>query len=81
MINTDESSASATRSLRINEHNPLHHLWNNHGTWWIHYTEHLADFTKRRIRKSLGTPHLAVALRLRDELLNSSPNLSNVTSR
>ena len=40
---------------RINAANPDHHLWDNHGTWWCHYTEHLPDFTKRRVRRSLGT--------------------------
>ena len=25
-------------ALRIDESNLNHHLWNNNGTWWIHYT-------------------------------------------
>ena len=32
-------------SLRVNDANENHHLWNNNGTWWVHYTVHLADFT------------------------------------
>lgn len=71
MINATEH-ADARRSLRIDEHNPLHHLWNNNGTWWVHYTEHLPDFTKRRVRRSLGTRDREEALRRRDALLGRS---------
>ena len=49
--------------------NPDHHLWNNHGTWWLHYTMHLPDYTKRRIRKSLGTHNVEEARQRRDEIL------------
>jgi hypothetical protein len=52
--------------LRINAANPNHHLWNNNGTWWCHYTEHRPDFTKRRVRMSLQTPRLAAARVKRD---------------
>ena len=58
-------------SLRISDSNPNHHLWNNNGTWWLHYTEHLADFTKRRVRRSLRTHDLELAIRRRDEALSS----------
>ena len=61
--------SSATLSVRVNRGNLNHHLWNNHGTWWLHYTLHLPDFTTRRIRKSLGTRDLGQARTLRDELL------------
>ena len=60
--------SNATLSLRVNRGNPDHHLWNNHGTWWLHYTLHLPDFTTRRIRKSLGTHDLDQARERRDEL-------------
>ncbi|MEX0670840.1 MAG: hypothetical protein WD060_10335 [Pirellulales bacterium] len=55
-------------SIRVDHTNPLHHLWCNNGTWWIHYTLHFAG-RKRRIRRSLGTPAIDVALHRRDELL------------
>ncbi|MBC8324151.1 MAG: hypothetical protein H8E27_00765 [Verrucomicrobia subdivision 3 bacterium] len=58
-----------TLSVRVNRKNPDHHLWNNHGTWWLHYTLHLADFTKRRVRKSLGTNCVNEARTRRDVLL------------
>jgi hypothetical protein len=55
--------------LRINAANPNHHIWNNNGTWWCHYTEHRPDFTKQRIRASLGTKDRLQARLLRDRLL------------
>lgn len=72
MINTAENNPSlpaARLSIRVSEVNPRHHLWNNNGTWWIHFTEHLADFTKRRIRRSLRTSDELEAVRRRDQLL------------
>ena len=56
-------------SLRTNPENPNHHLWNNNGTWFIHYVVHPTPFTKERIRKSLGTKSLAEARTKRDAIL------------
>jgi hypothetical protein len=55
-------------SVRVDDANPLHHLWCNNGTWWVHYTLHY-DFRRRRIRRSLGTRQIAEAIRRRDEIL------------
>jgi hypothetical protein len=55
-------------SLRVDHTNPLHHLWCNNGTWWVHYTLHFGG-RKRRIRRSLGTRVIDVAVQRRDELL------------
>jgi len=52
--------------VRISADNPDHHLWNNHGTWFLHYTVHPTPFTKERVRRTLGTPELAVARERRD---------------
>jgi hypothetical protein len=52
--------------IRIRPENPNHHLWNNHGTWFLHYTVHPTPLTKERIRRSLGTKDLPVARRQRD---------------
>ena len=41
--------------------NPDHHLWNNHGALWCHYT-------KRRVRLSLQTSDVRQARILRDRL-------------
>lgn len=62
-------AAVNTLSIRTDPENPDHHLFNNNGTWWIHYTIHLVDYTKRRIRASLGTPRLAEARERRDAVL------------
>ena len=56
-------------SIRVLAHNLDHPLWNNHGTWWCHYTVPLPDYTKRRVRLSLGTPSVNRARTLRDEIL------------
>ena len=49
--------------------NPNHHLWNNHGTWFLHYTTYPTPITKERIRCSLRTRDLEVARARRDEVL------------
>jgi hypothetical protein len=76
MINTDSSSlptATPSRlSLRVNAENRCHHLWNNNGTWWIHYTLHYADYTAQRIRRSLRTSELEEAIRRRDEIIHAT---------
>ncbi|MAY05933.1 MAG: hypothetical protein CMO72_01965 [Verrucomicrobiales bacterium] len=56
-------------SIRLNNKNPNHHLWNNHGTWWLHYTMHLPDHTKKRVRQNLHTHDVNKARLLRDKLL------------
>lgn len=55
-------------SIRVDRANPLHHLWCNNGTWWVHYTLHFGH-RKRRIRRSLETSTLDEAVRRRDALL------------
>jgi hypothetical protein len=59
-----------TLSLRFLPGNANHHLWNNNGTWFMHYTVHPDALTKQRVRASLGTKSLAEARRRRDALLN-----------
>lgn len=59
-------------SLRVNPANPNHHLWNNNGTWFIHYVVHPTPFTKDRIRRSLGTKSLAEARVKRDAILGAA---------
>jgi hypothetical protein len=58
--------ATNTLALRTNPRNRNHHLYNNNGTWWIHFHVHHPDYTKSRVRESLGTHCLAVARDLRD---------------
>ena len=54
-------------SLRISDANPNHHLWNNNGTWFLHYTVYPTPFTKERIRRSLGTKDVQLARERRDQ--------------
>ena len=50
--------------------NPNHNLWNNNGTWWIHYTLHLPNYTSKRIRNNLGTDDIITARMKRDMILH-----------
>jgi len=63
-------------AIRLNPANPDHHLWNNNGTWWCHYTVHPTPLTKQRIRGSLQTKSLAEARFRRDQLLFGSGSLA-----
>jgi hypothetical protein len=56
-------------SRRQKADSPNHHLWNNHGTWWLHCTIHLPDFTKWRLRKNLRTSDVRAARKVRDRIL------------
>ena len=56
---------------RVTPENPNHHLWNNRGTWWCHFTVHRGDYTAERIRVSLRTRDLEEARSRRDELLSA----------
>ena len=61
--------SNATLAVRVRPDNPNHHLWNNHGTWWCHYTLHRSDFTKQRVRISLDTCNQREARARRDAIL------------
>jgi len=60
----EKPSMNTKLAIRVGT-NPDHHLWNNNGTWWCYYTEHLPDCTKRRVRRSLWTPDRTTARLLR----------------
>ncbi|MBT3191408.1 MAG: hypothetical protein HN341_02520 [Verrucomicrobia bacterium] len=55
-------------SLRTNPSNPNHHLWDNHGTWYITYTVCEPGCSGVRRRESLGTRNVVDARGIRDEL-------------
>jgi hypothetical protein len=69
------SFADGKLSLRINPKNPNHHLFDNHGTWWLHATLHGMDSTKQRIRKNLRTEDLDDARIMRDKLFSPSDQI------
>lgn len=68
-MSTAKSAAAATPSLsiRVDGDNPDHHLFQNRGTWWIHYTEHRGN-KKERKRQSLRTRDVVEARSGRDAL-------------
>ncbi len=65
------SELKTTLAVRVNDENPDHHLWNNRGTWWCHFTLHRSDYTAERVRVSLKTRNLDEARNRRDELLTA----------
>ena len=55
-------------AVRIDESNLNHHIWNNNGTWWAHYTVYPSPVTAERRRKSLSTKDVTTARFRRDRL-------------
>ncbi|MCF6313702.1 MAG: hypothetical protein L3J39_14750 [Verrucomicrobiales bacterium] len=64
-----EKTAGVRLAVRVDRNNPDHHLWNNRGTWWCHFTLHKADYTAQRVRVSLKTRDQQEARERRDEVL------------
>lgn len=52
--------------------NPDHHIWNNNGTWWCHFTVHNPDHTKERVRVSLHTKNRDEARQRRDFIMRGT---------
>jgi hypothetical protein len=46
--------------------NPNHHLWNNHGIWFLHCTIYPTKVTKERLRCTLQTSCIVEARQRRD---------------
>ena len=69
----------AQLAVRVNPCNARHHLWNNNGTWFVHYTVYPSPITARRIRRSLNTKSLRLAMQRRDQIL-SQKNVSRPAS-
>lgn len=55
-----------------NRLNPDHHIWNNNGTWWCHFTVHNPDQTKERVRVSLHTKNRDEARQRRDFIMRGT---------
>lgn len=62
--------------IRISRDKADHHLWNNNGTWWFHFTVRSKDGGSRRIRRSLKTSDLEKARISRDRILRALMNAS-----
>jgi len=65
----DITTASLPPSIRIRLGNPDHHIWDNNGTWFMHYTIYPSSYSKRRIRRSLRTKDIVCARQRRDRIL------------
>jgi hypothetical protein len=63
--------APSELAIRTDDRNLNHHLWNNNGTWFIHYTVYPTPVTKQRIRSSLRTKSLVQARDRRDDILST----------
>lgn len=61
--------------------NPDHNIWNNNGTWWCHFTVHNPDFTKERVRVSLGTKDREEARRRRDFIMRGTTAIAGSIPR
>lgn len=62
--------------MKNKNQNPNHNIWNNNGTWWAHYTVHNEDYTKQRVRVSLGTGDVEIARALRDFIMQAAPKIA-----
>ncbi|MBE2181095.1 MAG: hypothetical protein IAE97_11555 [Chthoniobacterales bacterium] len=67
---------SCQRQTRPNGGNPNHHIWNNNGTWWCHFTIHKPDHTKQRVRVSLRTKCRETARKRRDLVMKAVPGIT-----
>ena len=58
-------------TIRIARDKADHHLWNNNGTWWCHFTMRAANGTPNRVRRSLKTTDIEKAREIRDRILRA----------
>ena len=66
-----QTETSLHLATRRTDTNPNHHLWNNHGTWWIRFTLRSSEGKSIRPAYSLKTPDLNAARRKRDRILGA----------
>ncbi len=62
---------NSSASIVVDASNENHHIWNNNGTWWMHYTVYPTAVTVKRVRKSLKTKDAHKAREQRDAILSS----------
>ena len=70
-----EPLLSPPLSIRVRMDNPDHHIWDNNGTRFIHYTLYPSAYIKKRIRRSLLTTDIVSARLRRDRILARYANL------
>lgn len=50
-----------------------HHMWDNNGTWWAHFSLERKSGRAKRVRISLSTSNRKLARERRDMVLKASP--------
>ncbi len=53
---------------------PDHHIWDNNGTWWAHFSITRRRGRSKRVRLSLCTKSKKVARQRRDQLMKALPD-------
>lgn len=79
MVSNTHTSTSAPMfhlAIRHAHDNANHHLWNNNGTYWCHFTLKSETGAVQRVRRSLKTRNLEKAKRSRDKLLAAASQVS-----
>ena len=56
------------------KHGPDHHIWDNNGTWWAHFSVTRQRGPSKRVRVSLHTNNRKEAQARRDQLMKSAPD-------
>lgn len=72
MSHPASSKAGTSLAIRMNPANPNHHLWNNNGTWFVHYTVSEPGCSGERRRQSLRTHKISEARKRRNELFRQN---------
>ena len=49
-----------------------HHIWDNNGTWWCHFSIERRTGPAKRIRFSLRTNNVREARKRRDQIMNAT---------
>jgi len=58
-------------AIRLSPSNANHHIWNNNGIWWFHFTLRTALGNSQRVRRSLKTADIEKARASRDRILTA----------
>ena len=69
-----KSSSKVFPLYTYKHYGPDHHMWDNNGTWWAHYSITRTRGRCKRLRVSLGTKDRKVARQRRDQLLKTHPD-------
>jgi len=60
------------------KYGPDHHIWNNNGTWWMHYSLERKRGRAKRVRLSLHTHKRKEARERRDAIMKATPERADM---